>query len=169
VRDGLGATREAIADEDGGQGGAASLWRLTTAIESEDDILVSERPVAGTPAFAIEYAETATSTPAWPWLRSGFLGVWTRDGEALRLGVDLAAAHAGGPVLDRAGRLVGMALRDLESRATMRPASLWPVRGDIDGGAARGRGGANGPASDLAFDRLYEHALRVTLQVIALP
>jgi tetratricopeptide (TPR) repeat protein len=169
VRDGLGATREATLDDDGGRDDVATLWRLTTAIEGGDDIVINHRATAGMPVFAIEQAETTASTPAWPWLCAGFLGVSSHDGQTFRLGVDLAAPHAGGPVLDRTGRLVGVALRDAQGRLTMRPASLWTRQAEMVGGATLGQVTSIRPATDLAFDQLYERALRIAVQVIAVP
>ncbi len=166
VRDGLGATREAILDDDGDAGSVATRWRLTTPIDGADDIDV-RRPVPGTPAFGVEYAETSTAIPAWPWMRAGFLGAATDDGTAFRLGTDMAAAHAGGPVLDRAGGLVGMALRGADGRVTMRAVARCarPADGeDLECGA---RSRAKGPTVELSFDQLYERALRVAIQVIA--
>ena len=166
VRDGLGATREAVPETDDATEGAVTLWRLTTAIDDPDAMLI-RRPVSGTPAFGVEYAETSTAIPAWPWMRAGFLGAATPDRTALRLGTDMAAAHAGGPVLDRAGCLVGIALRDAAGRATVRP---LPPRASQTGDARAGaQASASGPSVDLAFDQLYERAMRVAVQVIAVP
>lgn len=164
VRDGLGATREALLDEPGD--GVVTRWRLTTPIVRETAADLGRDAVAGAPVFAVEYAESPAATPAWPWLRAGFLGASTRAGDAFRLGVDIAAAHAGGPVLDRAGRLVGIALRDADGRPTMRPAALWPFRSG-DGAETSQRRLAPSPAADPGFDQIYELALRSALQVIA--
>ena len=165
VRNGLGATSEAILDDGGDAESAATRWRLTTAINGVDGLDVRP-PVPGTPAFGVEYAETSTAIPAWPWMRAGFLGAAIADGKTFRLGTDMAAAHAGGPVLDRAGGLVGMALRGADGRATMRPvASRARQAGqDLHSGA---QSTANGPTVDLPFDQMYERALSVTIQVIA--
>ena len=166
VRNGLGATREAVNDDDGDAEGDATRWRLTTPIDGSDDIDVG-RPVPGTPAFGVEYAETSTPIPAWPWMRAGFLGAATADGKTFRLGTDMAAAHAGGPVLDRAGGLVGMALRGADGRATMRAVALRGTLADGEDLENGARSRAKGPTIELPFDQLYERALRVAIQVIA--
>lgn len=163
VRNGLGATREAIVDDGAGGESVARVWRLTTAIDSPGDIVI-RKPMPGTPAFGVEYAETPTAIPAWPWMRAGFVGSATADGQMFRLGTDMAAAQAGGPVLDRTGGLVGFALRGADGRVSMRPV---PSRTGGDDTIGKGQGTANGPLVDLAFDQLYERALRIAIQVIA--
>ena len=170
LRDGLGATSGATLVDDGtGEGDLAAavttLWTLDAVGAGVDDVSVNAQPVAGTPVFAVEFAETDDATPAWPWLRGGFLGARTRDGDAFRLGVDLVAGHGGGAVLDAAGRLLGTTARDAQGRSTMRPlgARLGTVGADLADRVAPAAGRAR---VDLAFDQLYEQAMRVTVQVI---
>jgi hypothetical protein len=168
VRNGLGATREATFDGDAD--GGMTRWRWAVSVDGVDEAVIGRAPVAGMPVFAAEYAETAPATPAWPWLRAGFLGAVTRDGDAFRLGADIAAARAGGPVLDRAGRVVGVVVRDADGRATMRPITRGPATMGTETGTAAGdRGRANLPLADLAADQIYERALRAAIQVIAAP
>jgi hypothetical protein len=165
VRAGLGATREAALES--GDGAAVTLWRLASPIDSGDRAVVAGDAVAGTPVFAFEYAEALPAMPAWPWLRAGFLGAAAADG-SFRIGVEFTAPRAGGPVLDRAGRLVGIVVRDGHGRLTMRAAS---PRADasVEGAPAS----ATDPAAprargpDLAPDLIYERGLRAALQVIA--
>ena len=166
LRDGLGRTREAVATESGSDGDrGTSLCLLTNAFGDDDVVALGRRPFAGMPVFAALHSQAATSAPAWPWLRAGFLGTRSGDGEGFRLGIDLVGARAGGPVLDRTGRVVGSVVRDAEGRATLQP--IGRITGAVsEDGSDRNTTRPADAAGDLAFDELYERALRITLQVI---
>lgn len=159
LRDGLGRTREARVLPDAAPPGLAWLdagpW---------DDAPLPYRAAprdafAGSPAFALGY-ERGAAEAAWPAMAAGLIGR-ASDGVG-RLGVELHAS-GGGPVLDHAGRLVGIALPGADGQAE----GLAPV-------SALGRGVDvevdERPAAQvarLAPDALYEIGMRVTLQVIA--
>ena len=107
----------------------------------------------GSPAFALEYPASEDAAPAWPLLRAGFIG--RRD-----LGIALPPGPRGGPVLDTAGRLIGLALADAHGRDRLVPISL--LRAELKAGLDE-----NPAAQPIAIDELYERALAATLQVIA--
>ena len=172
VRNGLGQAREAMID------GAASpsdgrvlILRLAEPLPSDRMGSSDGRaPFAGSPAFVAEYAEGDSQAPAWPWLRSGFLGSPQRDGKSSRLGVEVAAQRLGGPVFDASGQVAGIALRAVDGQAQLLPTSNWPrfaTTKTATTAAAVETSAAGRPP--LAGDEIYERALRRALQVIAVP
>lgn len=159
LRDGLGRTREARVLADPAPPGLAWLdagpW---------DDAPLAYRVAprdafAGSPAFALGY-ERGAADAAWPVMAAGLIGR-VHAGE-LRLGVELRAG-GGGPVLDHAGRLVGIAVPGADGQAEgLVPVSVLGRVVDV--------GVDERPAAQvarLAPDALYEIGMRVTLQLIA--
>lgn len=114
-------------------------------------------PFPGSPAYAIEFA-AGSPAPAWPILRSGFLGKPNAPG-LYALSIDLPGGPRGGPVFDAAGRLAGLAVRGGDGRDRLVPASRLRNR------AAEPAAGA--APSRIAPDEIYERGLAVTVQVIA--
>lgn len=173
VRNGLGETREAEVDTPAGGANDSGfiVLRLRSALRAGDiDLVVRRAAFAGSPASAVEYAEATPATPAWPWLRIGFLGSPVGERGWRRLNVDVAASLGGGPVFDASGRLAGIVARDAAGRAMTWPVALWPVAAAapavsnaVDGSEGRSASGVVPP------ERLYGRALRVALQVIGLP
>lgn len=142
--------------------GGVSAARVARRIEeSRIALLELERPLEGavpaaprdafpgSPAYALEYPASADAVPMWPVLRAGFLG--RRD-----LGIALPPGPRGGPVLDSAGRLVGLALGE-----RLLPVSrLKALFGELPSDSR--------PAPPAALEEIYERALAATLQVIAI-
>lgn len=174
VRNGLGQTTRARVDEHSKvlEAFGVTVLRLDAALEPPPSLAVAPRePFAGSPGFAVEYAESGSAVPAWPWLSQGFFGAFPSNG-LRRLGIELADGPHGGPVLDAHGRLAGIALPGAEREAVMLPASRWQ---DLPGIAtATSPPDAASPTAParasgtLPADQAYESALRLALQVIAL-
>ncbi|OUM04401.1 tetratricopeptide repeat protein [Variovorax sp. JS1663] len=123
-------------------------------------------PFAGSPGFAVEYAEADNPIPAWPWLTPGFFGAGEGDAGLRRLGIEVAGQRQGGPVLDAGGRLAGIVLRGPGSDALMLPASRWrQLAGATTADAADASPVARGFGA--AADQAYESGLRLALQLIA--
>ena len=177
VRNGLGHTTEAVVDSGSDQLGAMDLaaLRLVAPLESGAILLAPTDPFAGSPGFVVEYSSSTDASPAWPTLHDGFLGAFTgRDGWR-RLGIDTPPGRFGGPVFDAAGRLAGIALQGVSLQGTTEAATMLPVSMFRDVASMTADGSvpartAQPPASTrMAADETYERALRVTLQVLALP
>lgn len=120
---------------------------------------------AGSPQMVVGFAAPADAPlfAAWPVLQTGFLGRW-QAGPAYSLGTELAGPTAqGGPVFDRSGRLIGVALRGGAAGASLLAASAlsnaWPqafVPAPAD-------------APQLSPDIVYERAMAMVVQVVAQP
>lgn len=80
--------------------GAAPLQRAATAA------------FAGSPAGSVSMWRSDHAGPAWPLLQAGFLGRVDRASGLQGLGWTPGPTLAGGPVLDSAGRLVGLSMDD---------------------------------------------------------
>ncbi len=129
----------------------------------------------GSAAFAVEHVAASDTHPAWPVLRSGFLGGVLAD-DRRRLGIDMPRGPRGGPVFDSAGKLVGLALAgDGKSGDTLLPISalqrLMPELFQA-GGAQPTSLQDNPPANQalrVSVDQIYESSLKICLQVITAP
>ena len=123
----------------------------------------AQDPFGGRPGYTVEYASRPDAAPDWPLLRLGFLGPAGRDASARALGLDLPPGTRGGPVLDEAGRLVGIAMPGA-TRDRLLPVSLLRERHPDALGVA-----SNVNAPRVAPDEAYERGLRLALQVIVAP
>ncbi|MBS0341591.1 MAG: hypothetical protein JSS56_13775 [Proteobacteria bacterium] len=166
LRNGLGQTTQASVQPDAAlQAQGVALVKLKAPMDAGQGMQAAPRePFAGSPGFAVQYAPQQDAQPAWPWLSPGFFGAPALQGRARPLGIELAAGPFGGPVFDAQGRLAGMALPGPSGEATLLPASAW--HGDGPPAAAPQ---APSPSRVAPTEQVYETALRVTLQVIALP
>jgi hypothetical protein len=143
LRNGLGQTVQASRAEPVAGAAPADLTGLSLLMLSEPlpvaggELAAPRDPFAGSPAFAMDYPLDAhggaDGLPAWPVLRSGFMGgaspvslgpkLQTSSGAGAAtpgrlLGVILpGAGPRGGPVYDQGGRLVGIALGRALGRA----------------------------------------------------
>lgn len=191
VRNGLGQTTEAVVDSTNPAWAAVGLvmLRLAAPLPDSDATLSSTpAPFAGSPGYAVQYADTAA--PAWPWLRQGFLGGAQagRQGggggggsvDLRRLGFDIGNGPAGAPVLDAKGRLVGITVRAASRNTSWLPTSAWPAAAAelparAPSAAFAGRAASSAPANPpgvqnlVAPDAIYEAGLRLALQVVAAP
>lgn len=115
----------------------------------------------GSPGYAVAYTGHDEASPAWPWLRPGFLGNLDAASGQRRLGIELPSnALPGGPVFDTAGRLVGLS----SAGGGLLPVSA--LQAELPGLFAAAP--AEGPAARVPTDELYERAMKATLQVIVL-
>ncbi len=157
VRNGLGETRAASAVGSASTDGLVRL-HLTQALPWPQGLSPSPRaPFAGSPLAVVEFGASEAGEATWPQVVQGFAGRRGSDGAA-SLGVQLAPGGRGGPVFDRAGRLVGMAV----------PAAGGPDRlhALAVSGQAPERDAAQPAAAAAPIDAVYESALRVALQVL---
>ena len=158
-----------------------ALVRLEAPLPTPEALLVAPGDAfPGSAGFAVEYVSTPDAAPAWPVLRTGFLGAASGDAGARLLGIDMPAGPRGGPVFDGAGRLIGLALAG-PSGATAAVAgentlvAVSQLRKALAGAMASEQltaQDASGPAGarprGLA-DNIYESSLKTSLQVITAP
>lgn len=159
VRDGLGRTRSAVVLRRDEALGLAVL-RLPDPLDGATVAPAARDPFPGSPAFFAGYA-AGDGSSAWPMLRPGFLGpVQATTGERT-LGERLLAARSAEPVFDHAGRMVGLGMQGRADAARFVPRSAWgdllPHAGAVVAAVAGQR---------IVPERIYELALRSTLQVI---
>jgi len=175
LRNGLGQLVQARTDQKFSALGVA-LVRLQSRLPVPDDQLVAASDAfPGSPGFAVEYAATPDAAPAWPLLRTGFLGSASgTTGERL-LGLALPAGPRGGPVFNAGGQLIGLALpgRVGQGGDLLVPASeLRKALGATFSAVPPQAGIPAAPASArprATVDKIYEASLKTSLQVIAVP
>ncbi len=162
VRSGLGQTVGATWLRNVDDTGLAQL-RLSDAISMPSlPALAARDPFPGSPAFAVEFPAIAGAVPGWPLLRVGFLGKPAGVAGAYHLGVAMPPANRGGPVFDASGRLIGIAVTNAVSGDRLILASK--LRKAV---AEYPHDGAQlAPAARMPVDEIYEHALKITVQVI---
>jgi len=120
-------------------------------------------PFAGRPGYTFDYSpDEHDAGAAWPRLRTGFLGRPAGPAGWRRLGLAVPPGPRGGPVLDDAGRLAGIALDG--GRWLGAPALAAQLTDDA---AAPPADPTPSVAADrVAPDQAYEHGLLHALQVI---
>lgn len=160
LRNGLGQTRPAHLSALEGESGLAMLrpqsaWPALPAVAAP--IL---DPFGGRPGYTAEFPLREDAQPDWPLLRLGFLGPVSRDPHRRVLGLELPAGPRGGPVLDEAGRWVGVALAAKDRYRWLTASSLRSRFAQDLGSPERA------DAPKLAPDAVYERALRLTVQVL---
>jgi tetratricopeptide (TPR) repeat protein len=149
--------------------GVARL-RLGSPLPVAQDLWGAKRDAfPGSVGYAVEFVAAPDAAPAWPVLRTGFLGSAlagaTVSSTQRLLGIDMPPGPRGGPVFDSAGRLLGLSLAgasgapDRLLTASALPAEL---RNAIAPAAPREADARSG------MDKIYETSLKTTLQVIAL-
>ena len=178
LRNGLGQTTKATITQRLPQLGLAVVGLGSPLVVAEDYSLAPRDAFAGSIGYAIEYASLPTLEAAWPLLRSGFLGGQadaSNPASSWRtLGIDMPPGPRGGPVFDSAGRLAGIALPRAAHKGKAKAADLMvPVSAlkaalganfaEASNAAALSQGAALPKA---AMDRVYESALKSSLQVI---
>ena len=164
--------------------GVARL-RLGRALPVAQDLWGAQRDAfPGSVGYAVEFVAAPDATPAWPVLRTGFLGGVlagsTGSTPQRLLGIDMphdarqhpGGAPRGGPVFDAAGRLLGLSLPGLPAKpgkpgAPDRLVTASALPKDVRDALAR-------PAprdadARSSIDKIYEASLKAALQVIALP
>ena len=158
-----------------------ALVRLDGPLPTPEELLVA--PVdafPGSAGFAVEYVSTPDAAPAWPVLRTGFLGGAKGESGERLLGIDMPAGPRGGPVFDGYGRLIGLALQGASGTAGVAAVddTLVPVsqlRKALSGAMASEQLTAQdapnpaGPRPRSLVDKIYEASLKTSLQVITAP
>lgn len=171
VRNGLGRTTQArVEREQPLSAMGVTVLRLDTALERGRPVQVVLRdPFAGSASFAIEYAGSSASQPAWPWLTEGFFGTLGNDPGHRRLNIDVSDGLGGGPILDASGRLAGMLVNGGDAQAMMVPESQWRMlQGGVVAAPESDRMAAEKIAARLMpADEAYEIGLRLAVQIIA--
>jgi tetratricopeptide (TPR) repeat protein len=160
LRNALGQTsaaRRLAGDRDTG---LALLALAQPAAPLPEAAAPTQDPFGGRPGYTVEYPGRSDAAADWPLLRLGFLGPASRDAASRALGLDLPPGPRGGPVLDEAGRLAGIALpgagrdRLLATSLLRERFADWPAEPSA------------GAAARIAPDEAYERGLRLALQVI---
>lgn len=139
----------------------------------EELVLHTREAFPGSAAYTAEFVASTDAAPAWPVLRSGFLGGFAANGKDRKLGVDMPPGKRGGPVFDAAGRLIGMAIGGQigEPDRFVSSVALGQALPGAGSAAARPVLGASvkPSAAPASPDQIYETALKATLQVIGRP
>ena len=175
LRNGLGQLVQARADQKFSALGVA-LVRLQSRLPVPDDQLAAAGDAfPGSPGFAVEYAVSPDAAPAWPLLRTGFLGSASGATGDRQLGIELPSGPRGGPVFGAGGQLIGLALAGRAGQGGDRlvPASeLKKALGASFAAVPPQSGVPTAPASAwprAPVDKIYEASLKTSLQVIAVP
>ena len=173
LRNGLGMLARARVTKRLPKHGVA-LLALSTALPLPSDFWAADKePFPGSPGYAVEYVTaktTSDSGPAWPILRTGFIGgmvggmAGKSDNQRL-LGVDMPPGSRGGPVFDGAGRLVGVAIRGSGSQAADQLVTTVALQKAL--GKAVAPAMPTGTSTAATADKIYENSLKSSLQVIA--
>jgi hypothetical protein len=162
IRNGLGEVSPARIERRLDRAGA-SLVRLDHALPVPDDLGVASRdPFPGSIVYAVDYATMSVATPAWPLLHPGFAGQ-PLDGGGRALGIELPPGPRGGPVFDAQGRLAGVALPGRRGPDRL----LLPSQLAKYAVPLRVVAPADGTASRMSVDEIYERAMRVSVQALA--
>ena len=159
LRNGLGQLSAAHVVQGWPQLGLVALALAEPLPFPADLDLAGTTPFAGSPGTMIEFGSTEVDAPAWPVLRQGF---FARDGAGPRrpLGLDAPPGPRGGPVFDRAGRWVGLALADASGPA------LMVALVDLPDGLVDVPTAAPAVRGAMPEAEVYERALRMALQLI---
>ena len=170
LRNGLGNTTRATVQSQSQELGL-SLLRLDSALPAQNGLVVPSRDAfPGSIAYAIDYVSSIKSDPAWPLLYQGFLGMPDEATSLRLLGIDIPDGQHGGPVLDGAGRLVGLILPTTDKAQTGAKTRFVPISrlrqqfGELFGAISEQPASAKIPT-----DEVYEKSLGQTLQVMTAP
>ena len=146
-----------------------ALLALTTALPLPNEFRAADKePFAGSPGYAVEYVAsntTADAGPAWPVLRTGFIGGTVGSGLGSLVG--MPGGPRGGPVFDAAGRLVGVAIRASGSLGADQLVTTVALQKAL--GKAVARPMPAGTRAAATADLIYENSLKSSLQVMAVP
>ena len=156
-----------------------ALVRLDGSLPTPEDLLVAPADAfPGSAGFAVEYVITPDAVPAWPVLRTGFLGGGVGNSSERLLGIDMPAGPRGGPVFDGTGRLIGLALQGPAGMAAVgddRLVAVSQLRKALrvamasEQLTAQDAPGPAGPRPRGLVDKIYESSLKTSLQVITAP
>ena len=175
LRNGLGQSVKAKTDKRLTALGVA-LVRLESPLPGAKDLEVAASDAfPGSAGFAVEYVSLPNAAPAWPILRTGFLGGARGDSGERLLGIDMPAGARGGPVFDGVGRLIGLALPGRAGKGDDRLVSASQLRKAFSEAMAAeplttwNSSAPAGPKPRASVDSIYEDSLKTSLQVITAP
>jgi len=161
VRNGLGQLARARLRQRLPELGLA-LVQLHTALPAADTVWgASNDAFPGSVGHAVEYAAAPDATPAWPLLRTGFMGA--AQGNNRLLGIDMPPGPRGGPVFDAAGRLLGLA-RPGQPGQPDQWVTVRQLRKAL--GKQVAPPPPTGEVTPTSMDKIYESSLRLTLQLM---
>jgi len=166
LRNGLGQTVAAEVEAIDVKLGITML-RLAAPLPAADWATAPQSPFAGSPGYMVEYSPGGHGEAAWPVLRQGFFARTMAAPGPRALGIDAPGGPRGGPVIDAAGRLAGMASSDTAGVDHLIPITalagwLAPTSPPPPSAPAA----PPPPPAELAA--VYEQALRGALQVLQL-
>jgi hypothetical protein len=149
--------------------GVARL-RLGRALPVAPDLWAAERDAfPGSVGYAAEFVAVANAAPAWPVLRTGFLGSASAGASVSAtqrlLGIDMPPGPRGGPVFDATGRLLGLSLAGAGG-APDRLVTVSALPAELR--EALAPQAPRDTEARSAMDKIYEISLKTTLQLIAL-
>jgi len=175
LRNGLGQLVQARTDQKFSALGVA-LVRLQGRLPfpQEQQVAASDA-FPGSPGFAVEYAVSPDAAPAWPVLRTGFLGGARGTTGEQQLGIDLPPGPRGGPVFGADGQLIGLALAGRPGQGGDRLVPVSQLRKALGVSFSAMPPQAATPVAPASarprasVDKVYEASLKTSLQVIAVP
>lgn len=172
LRNGLGQLAAASVEKRLPRIGVA-LVRLERPLPVSKEFQVAAREAfPGSAGFTVEYVSAPDAEPAWPVLRTGFLGSTSGDSGERLLGIDMPAGPRGGPVFDGAGQLIGLALPGVPGKGGDRLVAVSQLIKVLGSAVVAGQATAldsSAPAGAKpreAVDKIYENSLKTTLQVV---
>jgi hypothetical protein len=176
LRNGLGQLVKATSSRRLAAAGVA-LMRLERPLPAVKDLaMAASDAFPGSAGFAVEYVVSLPNAePAWPILRTGFLGSFKGDSDDRLLGIDMPAGPRGGPVFDGAGRLIGLALPEGAGKSGDRLVPVSQLKKSFGSVLGVGQPPAQKPATPASsmargpVDKIYEDSLKTSLQVITAP
>ena len=172
LRNGMGRLAKASVEKRFTRVGVALVRLERTLPESKEFQVAARDAFPGSAGFAVEYVSAPDAEPAWPVLRTGFLGSASGDSGERLLGIDMPAGPRGGPVFDGAGQLIGIALPGVAGKGGDRLVPVSQLIKALDPVLVAGQATAQnspapaGPKPREPVDKIYESSLRATLQVI---
>jgi len=163
VRNGLGQLRQAAIENRFEKDGMALLKLDQSLLLTEEFMTANRDPFPGSVVYAIEYAMVRGAQPDWPVLRHGFLGSPSGNSPDWELGITMPTGPHGGPVFDASGALAGVTMSTPQGNAMFFPISrMRRMLGDRLGPSTQATKGVR-----VAMETIYENAMRITVQVIA--
>lgn len=162
VRNGLGQLSAARIQRHYAKWGVTVLT-LVKPLPVAQELLSHAGPVfPGAAGYAFEYVTHNSADAAWPLLDIGFMGSPAGKGTQLTLGIELKDTRGGGPVLDAAGRLLGIAVTAQHQSVPL----LVSAQELQQAGIVLAPAAPKNPAPPAMLDQMYEVGLQTALQLI---
>ena len=162
VRNGLGQLSPARVQRHYPRWGVTVL-ALERALPMTQELQSHVGPVfPGAAGYALTYVAHTPGDAAWPLLNIGFIGPPAGKDAQLALGIELKDTSGGGPVLDAAGRLLGIAVT-APGQGVPRLVSTQELQ---QAGIVLAPPAPNGPAPRAMLDQIYEAGLKTALQLV---